>query len=251
MNNDYDTWAEIYDQIYSDLTVDVDFYKRLASLNKDKILEIGCGTGRITIPLAQAGSEIIGIDLSKNMISILRNKIKEADLNISCYEMDMKYLSLNEKFGLIIIPFNGFQSMLDITEQYKTLTSIYKHMPSGGILALDMFNATTDMFDQDKQIWYQVKEIFDSNSNKNMLINHSSKYNLNNQTICTTLMIEEIINNKITKTTYNDFILRFTNRYESEYLFRNVGFTIENLYGNFALDSFNETSEKMIWILRK
>ena len=76
MNNDYDTWAEIYDQIYSDLTVDVDFYKRLASHSKDKILEIGCGTGRITIPLAQAGSKITGIDLSKNMISILRNKIK-------------------------------------------------------------------------------------------------------------------------------------------------------------------------------
>tara|TARA_Y100000996_G_scaffold415486_1_gene410525 strand:+ start:10312 stop:11067 length:756 start_codon:yes stop_codon:yes gene_type:complete len=251
LKNDFDKWAEIYDRIYTDLDNDIDFYTKLASKSKGKVLEIGCGTGRVTIPIAQANIKIVGIDISKNMINILNRKIKDTHFDISCYQMDMRNININEKFDLVIIPFNGFQSMLTVSDQYKCLSSIREHMSSNGTLALDMFTPSLDMFDQNEKIWYVVKEIINKNGIPNMMVKHSSKYELTNQIIYTTLMIEEILKNKITKTIYNNFSLRYNNRHESEYLFKNSGFKISNLYGDFKSNPFSANSEKMIWLLKK
>lgn len=249
MKNDFDKWAEIYDQVYSDVFEDIYFYKNLASQTNNKILEIGCGTGRITIPIAQDNNSIIGIDISESMIEVLKNKIKHSSLDISCLKMNMKNITMQEKFSLVMIPFNGFQSMLNIEDQYECLSSIRDHMESDSNLVLDMFPPSLNMFDQNHQTWYQVKEIISTNPSKSIMVKHSSKYMLESQLIHTKLMIEEIINCEIVKTVYKDFSLRYTNRYESEYLFKHAGFKIENLYGNFNLDKFNEDSDKMIWIL--
>jgi ubiquinone/menaquinone biosynthesis C-methylase UbiE len=250
LQDDFEKWAEIYDQVYSDVTEDICFYKNLATHVAGPILEIGCGTGRVTIPLAQEGCLLEAIDISENMIALLKSKIKNNNLNISCYTMDMKNLNIPRKFPLIIIPFNGFQSMLSLSNQYECLTSIREHILPDGILSLDMFPPSMDMFDQNQKTWYQVKEIFHEADSSTVLVNHSSKYELGPQLIHTKLMIKEVINDEIIKTTYKDFSLRYSNRYESEYLFKNAGFKIEKLYGNFNLDQFNETSEKMIWILK-
>ena len=251
MKNDFDKWAEIYDRIYSDLDSDIHFYTTLASKSKGKVLEIGCGTGRVTIPIGRDNIKIVGIDISKNMLNILGSKIKDTYFDILCYEMDMRNININEKFDLVIIPFNGFQSMLTISDQYKCLSSIREHISPNGILALDMFTPSLDMFDQDEKIWYEVKEIINETGIPNIMVKHSSKYESTNQLIHTTLMIEEIQKNKITKTIYNNFSLRYSNRYESEYLFKNSGFEISNLYGDFNFNPFSANSEKMIWLLKK
>ena len=250
MQNDFDKWAEIYDQVYSDVFEDIHFYKNLAYRTNDKILEIGCGTGRITIPIAKDGHKVVGIDISESMLAILKNKIKNSILDISCHKMDMKNINIKGNFSLVIIPFNGFQSMLDISDQYECLSSIRAHMHSDSNLVLDMFPPSLNMFDQNPQTWYQVKEIISADSSESIMVKHSSKYLLESQLIHTKLMIEEIINCEIVKTVYKDFSLRYTNRYESEYLFKHTGFKIENLYGNFNLDKFDENSDKMIWILK-
>ena len=71
MNTDYDSWADIYDEVYSFVDNDINFYLQKASNIKGNILEIGCGTGRITIPLMENGANITGIDSSQKMIDRL------------------------------------------------------------------------------------------------------------------------------------------------------------------------------------
>ena len=66
--NNFDQWALIYDKVYQTLVHDIPFYLQQAKAHGGPILELGCGTGRVTIPLASNGFEVVGIDISPSMI---------------------------------------------------------------------------------------------------------------------------------------------------------------------------------------
>jgi 2-polyprenyl-3-methyl-5-hydroxy-6-metoxy-1,4-benzoquinol methylase len=66
----YDDWADIYDAVYADLTHDVDFYAAMARESGGPILELGCGTGRISLAIAREGVAVTGVDISPRMIAV-------------------------------------------------------------------------------------------------------------------------------------------------------------------------------------
>ena len=67
---DYDAWAEWYDVFYATAgTEDVDFYVKVAKRSGGPVLEIGCGTGRVSLPIAEAGIDIVGVDFSPAMLA--------------------------------------------------------------------------------------------------------------------------------------------------------------------------------------
>ena len=76
-------WADRYDWLYSWRQADIRFYIEEAQKSGGPILELGCGTGRISIPIAKAGIEVVGIDISKPMLDLARSKAKKAGLKIS------------------------------------------------------------------------------------------------------------------------------------------------------------------------
>ena len=76
MKNLYDQWADVYDDVYAYLTEDKDFYLQWAKTSVGPVLELGCGTGRITIPVALNGVDIVGIDISPKMIEVAKSKLK-------------------------------------------------------------------------------------------------------------------------------------------------------------------------------
>lgn len=110
MNSDYKVGNLIYDaNIYDGLNTfldDLQFYNKWLPRIKDaKVLELGCGTGRLTIPLAKNGYNITGVDFTSSMLQKAKAKTTKAGLNIEFIEADMRTLSLSEKFDLIFIPF--------------------------------------------------------------------------------------------------------------------------------------------------
>ena len=121
----YNQFAEYYDIIYSDKVEDIEFYQLLARKGK-QALEIGCGTGRVSIPLARAGIHITGIDNSEKMLAILKKKISNEKLNPrpELILTDMRTLNLNSQFPLIIIPFRSFLHNRSQDDQIKTLKNI-------------------------------------------------------------------------------------------------------------------------------
>ncbi len=113
---DFDRWAEFYDSIYSDKnSEDVDFYVGL-SKDFDRVLELGCGTGRIYLKLLEKGIDASGVDISESMVERLREKAAERGLepDVLCGRMDG--FEFGKSFDLIIIPFRSFLHNISVEE---------------------------------------------------------------------------------------------------------------------------------------
>jgi SAM-dependent methyltransferase len=147
----YDSFiADYYDEspVVKGRQQDVGFYRDAARDFGDPVLELGCGTGRITMALAETGKRITGLDLSERMLE--RAVTKRAGLRVEARERvhlvqgDMTRFDLGEKFRLIIIPFRPFQHLLEVRHQMDCLDCVRKHLAPGGRLILDVFQTDAE-----------------------------------------------------------------------------------------------------------
>jgi SAM-dependent methyltransferase len=140
---------------------DIPFYLEYASKVKGNILELACGSGRVTIPLAKAGYEVWGVDLSETMLGRLRAKIKNLPIEVAkkihpLYS-DMINFKIANQFPLVIIPFRSFQSLTDEIQQNKCLQNIYNHLSGNGHFIITFFKP----FENIESAWIKKEEIFD------------------------------------------------------------------------------------------
>lgn len=138
--------AQSYDSVYGllrDPSGDIEFYVELAKGSGGPVLELGCGTGRILIPTAQAGLECVGLDVSPEMLVVLRSK--NAPQNIELVSGRMETFSLGEaRFQLVKAPFRAMQHLLDVELQLQTLENIRRHLAPGGVFVFDVFDPKLD-----------------------------------------------------------------------------------------------------------
>ncbi|HJO81545.1 MAG TPA: class I SAM-dependent methyltransferase, partial [SAR202 cluster bacterium] len=76
-NTPYDPWADVYDAVYSYVRDDIPFYVEEALATGGPVLELGCGTGRVAIPITQAGVEVVGVDYSEAMLAVANRKARQ------------------------------------------------------------------------------------------------------------------------------------------------------------------------------
>jgi SAM-dependent methyltransferase len=138
--DDYDELiAKSYDAVYAkirDPSGDAAFYFDLAKASGGSVLELGCGTGRILIPIARAGIPCVGLDASPAMLRVF----KEKDSSVELVRGDMRDFHLGRQFRLITIPFRAFQHLLDVESQLACLACVREHLAPGGTFALDVFD---------------------------------------------------------------------------------------------------------------
>ena len=154
----YHVIAKYYDGAYAakqDL-VDLPFYLELAEQYGGPTLEIACGTGRVTLPIARRGIEICGVDNSAPMLQVLNQNLAgeapEAQQRVTVHEGDMRSFRLDKKFPLVIIPFRPMQHMFTVEDQVAALKTAAAHLTDDGILAFDVFYPKFEM------IWTKVGE---------------------------------------------------------------------------------------------
>lgn len=143
MGGTYD--PELYDLATPDaFRGDVDWYRRKAQESGGPILELGAGTGRITLPIAQDGIAIHALDVHRGMLAVLRRKIaalpEDVQEPITVTEGDMRAFQANVKFALIIIPFRAFLHNLTVDDQLACLQRAHEHLRPGGRLAFNVFH---------------------------------------------------------------------------------------------------------------
>jgi len=123
---------------------DVDFYVDEAKDAGGRVLEVGCGTGRILLPIARSGSAIEGVDSSAEMLGHCNAKLrKESDdvrRRVKLHRADARTFDIGRHFDLVIAPFRVMQHLTTIEDQLAFLHSAARHLRPGGRLAFDVFN---------------------------------------------------------------------------------------------------------------
>ncbi|MEI2607167.1 MAG: methyltransferase domain-containing protein [Candidatus Promineifilaceae bacterium] len=140
----YEQIASYYDLTHAQLVSDVGFVLALAGETRGRVLELGCGTGRLLLPLARAGYEVTGVDSSPAMLALAREKInRETEAvrgRVHLHQTDMTELGeCGRDYALILIPYNTFMH-LSPRQADLTLRQIRRCLRPGGRLFIDLIN---------------------------------------------------------------------------------------------------------------
>lgn len=133
--------AQLYDVSVPDWKGEVDFYRELIAhsplVKTHGVLEIACGTGRITLRLAKDGINITGLDISPESLEVAREKSAGIP-NVNWVLSDMRTFEIGTKFGCVIIPGHSFQFMTTPDDQVKCLEQIKKHLVIDGLVVIHL-----------------------------------------------------------------------------------------------------------------
>jgi SAM-dependent methyltransferase len=116
------------------------FYGGLAREFGEPVLEVACGTGLVTIPLAQQGFEMAGVDLTPEMLAYARHKSAALGLPVTWLEADARRFELGRQFRFIYITGNAFQAFLTREDQEALLARVRTHLADGGAFAFETRN---------------------------------------------------------------------------------------------------------------
>jgi SAM-dependent methyltransferase len=250
---------DLYDALAQGLPGDVDFFLDLARESASSghpVLELACGTGRVSIPIARAGVSVVGLDASPAMLERAREKSAELS-NIRFVEGNMAAFSLPERFDLVIIPFRSFQHLLTVADQLACLRCIHEHLVPGGRLVINVFNPNIPMMAEwfgSKRGTIQPRRDDYTHPRTGRLTRawETREYRTAAQEVDNTFIDEELSDEgAVISTVHSGYKLRYVWRYEMEHMFARSGFQIEALYGDFARSPFDDDSPEMVWLVRK
>jgi ubiquinone/menaquinone biosynthesis C-methylase UbiE len=252
---EYDqTIACYYDMDSLGMDGDVDFYVEEARESGSPLLELGCGTGRITIRAAESGIEVVGLDISEPMLEIARSKADEASpatrSRITLLEGDMRAFDFDRKFNMVAIPYRAFMHMLTPKDQLGTLRCAYRHLNPGGKLALNFFDPKLHP-DASEFCPFEETDFTHPNTGRRVISTVTGVYNKRRQIIACDFTYKEIDKDgRVISENHSPITLRWVYRHEMEHLLELCGFEIEALYGDFRRGPFKYGGEQ-IWVCRR
>ena len=159
-NDDLSEYAlpELYDLENPDFEPEGLFYLELARELGGPVLELGCGTGRMTIPLAQHGLEMTGVDIVPEMLAL--GKSKAGDLPIRWVEADARAFQLGQKYRFIFESGGVFMHMLTNADQDAFLARVREHLAPGGRFVFSLFFPHPDRLatDLEEKAWFTYQD---------------------------------------------------------------------------------------------
>jgi SAM-dependent methyltransferase len=156
----YDSIAGIYDPWSASVVEDISFYVEEARRCDGPVVELAVGSGRIAVPIAQAGRSVIGVDLSPGMLAVARALAEEhgvgsrVDLRIG----DMRDPPVEERVALVICPFRSLLHMPDETEKLRALRAAHALLVPGGRLVFDVFAPSPEDIEETQGLWLEREE---------------------------------------------------------------------------------------------
>jgi SAM-dependent methyltransferase len=246
-----DDFPRLYDLDTDDLVDDLGFYVALARRTGGPVLEVGCGTGRVLVPLAVAGFDVTGIDLDAGMLERALGRIARAEVGerARVVEADARSFSLHERFGLAVIALNSFLHFVSDDDQLGVLRAIRQHLKRGGLLVLDLPNPEPALLGEaGGQVVLEWTRT-DPETGREVSKFRSQRVDTANQLVELTLLFDESDGELLRRRIYR-LNLRYVYRRELELLLEKCGFAVEALYGGYDLSEYSSESLKIIALAR-
>lgn len=247
---EYVDYAEYYDFDH-DTTVDVAFYLDYAQQCGSPVLELACGTGRLMIPLAEAGFEVYGVDFSENMLAVCRAKVAEKRLQdrVHLVHADMAAFELPRKgFRLAYIPVRSFMHLFTQRDQLSCLSRVYDHLRPGGCFIVDVYAPNYQRLAEEPDGPFVLRREYDLPNGhhvirrdrfvRNDVINQIQQYEIRFE--------EYDSSGTLVRVRTIPMDTRYTFRYELQLLLERAGFEVLDVYRDYEGNPYDGTGEIII-----
>jgi SAM-dependent methyltransferase len=154
----------------------LNFYRRQVARYGEPILELACGSGRFTLPLAKEGTNITGMDISKEMLDLAKVKAANDEINVRFFQGDMRNFDLGEKFKFIIIPAQSLSHLHTREEVENCLSCIRRHLAEEGRLLIELFNPSIPMLARESSRRHPVGQYNDPKGNSQVFVTEQVRY---------------------------------------------------------------------------
>ena len=245
--DEYINTADLYDHVgpYA-ARKDIKFYVDLAREASGRVLELGCGTGRVLIPTAEAGVDITGLDASPSMLDVCRQKLATLPSTIHkrtwLVHGDFRNFDLEEQYDLITMPFRPFQHLLTVEDQLACLASVRKHLHRGGKFVFDLFNPSIPgLADETRLEAAQVEAEVTLPDGRRFTRSHRFVRKDFHRQINDLELIHDVVWPDGTQSQeVFAFQMRYFFRYEIEHLLVRAGFAVEAIYADWDRTPYGE-----------
>ena len=246
----YEKIVQYYDLIHQDLTDDIGYIVKLAAKYEQPVLELGCGTGRLLIPLARTGHSAVGLDNSAEMLAEASAKIlqerRQVQERIELLNVDMSDFSLRKRFGLIVLPHNTLMH-LDRPQLRATLSNIKEHLAIGGCVFVDVDNPLEVADPGDNDLLILERTLHDKKAQTTILQLSSSRVETRRQIRRVTWIFDESPREggEVNRTVVES-ILYYYLPHELALLLEESGLMVQAQYGSYEQDPYTEDSPRLL-----
>jgi SAM-dependent methyltransferase len=229
----YDAIADLYDPWNRSVTEDVDFYVAEARKDGGPVVELGVGTGRIAVPVAEAGVPVIGVDSSARMLALCRRRAEEAGVAhlLDLREGDLRRPPVRKRVSLITSPFRSLLHLQSDDARLEAFAAIHKLLVPGGLFIFDVFSPSAADVKGTHNRWIEREPGIWERAN----------WDVDARTV------ELSVKGKPGKTTMH---LAWVSPEEWHALLEQAGFAVEACYGWFDRSPY-KGDEDTIWIARR
>jgi SAM-dependent methyltransferase len=243
---EYDPLADLYDLEYPH-DYDVPFWLSLAEREGGPVVEWGAGTGRIAVPLADAGFEVTGVEISERMVEEGRKKGGKVEWVCG----DLRSAKLARQFKLAVCAFNSFLCLLSVDDALAFLRNAREHLEPGGLLGIEVSAFSPEEL-AEKPGGPELRHDFTRELPDGKLDRFSvSRYDAASQLLKMRLFYElHCATGELKERRAHDLTIRVTGRSELELMLRLAGLEVEAVYGGVEGEPFTAGSDHLIVLAR-
>lgn len=235
--------ADIYDGMNTGMD-DLQFYRRWLPEDKNaRILELCCGTGRLTIPIARDGYRICGVDYTASMLEQAKAKALAAGVEIELVEADIRELDLQRRYDLIFIPFNSIHHLYRNEDLFSALSVVRNHLEEGGLFLLDCFNPDIRYIAEGEKELQAIAE-YRTGDGREVQVRQRMRYECATQ--INRIEWHYFINGSFDSVQNLDMRMFYPRELDAYLTWS--GFRIVHKFGDFAEGAFGDDSEKQIFV---
>ncbi|RME62935.1 MAG: class I SAM-dependent methyltransferase [Caldilineae bacterium] len=250
----FDAFARFYDGDYRNYVDDLPLILDVVQESGPRVLELGCGTGRVLLPLAAAGCQVTGVDGSAALLDAARRKVAEAGVQeqVTLVHDDLRRFRLAQQdFDCAVCVSNTLMHLETQEDQLAGLRQAAAHLRPGGLLLVDLFNPDIPHLVAISGL-QELADTWTDEATRTQVIKWCvRRVSVAEQRQETLFIYEELFPDGQVRRTALPFTLRFLWPSEGVLLLEKAGFAVEEILGDFDGSPYDDESERLIFIARK
>lgn len=241
------TRPDLYDVLFADLDFDLPYYLAKARAAQGPVLDVCCGTGRLLLPMLEAGVDADGVDLHPGMLARARAKADQGGFRPRLVAASMSDFTMPRQYAAVLIPFNAFAHNLTPEDQLATLRCCHRHLSPDGLFAFDAFRGTAQMLAEPYSSPVLEREVTHPEGDHPVQIWDGRSFDLERQIQHSRIEVRELdAERQLVATHRFETDVRWVQPEEIEGLLRRAGFADIRLFGGFAGEPVTDATSWLV-----